>query len=160
MGVKKQKLCKICGQPIPDDVAMRQYCSPECKKEGERLLKQQYYQKNKEELYIKRCIRNGWRLPKEKRETGLGVLIAEVVIKAIQDIRAVSLEDVRRYEDPDYWAHKSGHMPNRAMNYLTAKKFLLSERFDTLCGRLSGKDIYNKLIREKEEECLRKRKGR
>lgn len=151
-GVSRQKRCRVCGQPIPDDVAMRLYCSPECKKEGERLLKQQYYRKNREELYLKRCVRNGWRLPKDLRPTGPEALTAEVVIKAIQDIKAVSLEDVRRYEDPDYWAKWRGHIPNRAMNYLTAKKFLLSKRFDTFCSRLSGKDIYNKLIREKEED--------
>ena len=152
--IAKQKYCAVCGQPISKGSGLRKYCSRECKPIGEHIVKRKYYHNNKEILYLRRRIRQGKHVGKP--DAGYDVLASDVVVAAIQDIRAVTLEEIKRYEDPAYRAKKEGHIPRKGINYLTATAFLLSDRFDSFC-KYNGKDIYNMLIREKEDgECKKK----
>lgn len=84
-----------------------------------------------------------------KHEDGYISLATAIVSTAIDDIRACSLREIERYEDPAYRA--KGKVPAKCMRYLSAKSFLLSRRFTMFC-KWSGKDIYDYLIEEKKQK--------
>lgn len=142
-GVSRLKCCRVCGKEIPEHVKYKLYCSKQCQREGEKAAVREYYHRKAKHL------RPRYGTEKRKHEDGYISLATEIISTAIDDIRACSLRDIERYEDPAYMA--KGAATAKGMRYLSAKIFLLSQRFNMFC-EWSGKDIYNYLIEEKKQK--------
>lgn len=142
-GVSRLKYCRVCGKEIPEHVKDKLYCSKQCQREGEKAAgREDYHRKAKH-------IRPRYGTVKGKTEDGYISLATEIIRTAIDDIRACSLRDIERYEDPAYMA--KGAATAKCLRYLSAKSFLLSQRFKRFC-EWSGKDIYNYLLEEKKQK--------
>lgn len=137
-GVSRQKRCRVCGREIPQSSKRRVYCSSECMAEATRE-KSRIYWHTKGKYHIP-AFGNVSLL----HQAGYDGLAATVVQLAIEDIRACSLRDIERYM-------AKGAATAKCMRYLSAKSFLLSQRFTMFC-EWSGKDIYNYLIEEKKQK--------
>lgn len=128
-GVSRLKYCRVCGKEIPEHAKYKLYCSKQCQREGEKAA--------------------GYGTVKGKHKDGYISLATAIIITAIHDIRACSLRDIERYEDPAYMA--KGAATAKCLRYQSAKSFLLSQRFNMFC-EWSGKDIYNYLLEEKKQK--------
>lgn len=137
-GVSRQKRCRVCGKEILEHVKYKLYCSKQCQREGEKSAGRDYYHRKVKHM----CPRYG--TVKGKHEDGYISLATEIIRTAIDDIRACSLRDIERYE-------AKGAATAKYMRYLSAKSFLLSQRFTMFC-EWNGKDIYNYLIEEKKQK--------
>lgn len=142
-GVSRLKYCRVCGKEIPEHVKYKLYCSKQCQREGEKAACREYYHRHVKHM------RPRYGTVKGKHEDGYISLATEIICTAIDDIRACSLREIERYEDPAYMA--KGAATAKCMRYLSAKSFLLSQRFTMFC-KWSGKDIYNYLIEEKKQK--------
>lgn len=81
------------------------------------------------------------------RGTGYDALAQAIVNTAIEDIRACSKKDIRRYEDPEYRARLK-HGTRKMVNYFDAKSFLLGDRMTGL-SIYDGEEIWEMLMKEK-----------
>lgn len=142
MIINRPAFCRICGAPIDPSTKRIKYCSQECYLKASKEKQRQFW---REKSYTLKPYLSG-----SKRIEGYAHLAAAVVIAAIEDIKRCSLQDIRNYEDPVYRASRD-RLPQRCKDYMSAKSFLLSERF-RMFYNFSGKEIYNLIIREKEKK--------
>lgn len=133
MKMMTSKYCEICGKPIPLDKYFnkRKVCSFPCRMEAMRRKSRGDYKRY-------------------DPPAGYVALADAIVNTAIEDIRILSRNQIKLYENPEY-RQRIKDKYGRVRNYLDAKEFLFSQRMAGLTEH-DGPAIFKMLMDEKGVE--------